>query len=142
MPGLSTGNEDPPKRKPFGTENLPSLAVIAHVSIVNPDPSAAQFLVAPRGLRSWLFRRSVRSRRVKASRPVFADKVVPEKVVRLFVIEFESRALVEASSLQLHVLSPQHDAGVAGSGGEPEALVDQPTPYSRPARRRFDEQQA
>jgi len=40
------------KRKPFGTENLPSLAVIAHVSIVNPDPSAAQFLVAPRGLRS------------------------------------------------------------------------------------------
>jgi hypothetical protein len=92
MPGLSTGNEDPPKRKPFGTENLPSLAVIAHVSIVNPDPSAAQFLVAPRGLRSWVFRRSVRSRRVKASRPVFADKVVPEKVVRLFVIEFESRA--------------------------------------------------
>jgi hypothetical protein len=78
---------------------------------------------------------------VKASRPVFADKVVPEKVVRLFVIEFESSALIEASSLQLHVLSPQHDAGVAGSGSEPEALVDQPTPYSRPARRRFDEQQ-
>jgi hypothetical protein len=105
-----------PKRKPFGTENLPSLAVIAHVSIVNPDPSAAQFILAPRGLRFWLFRRSVRSRRVKASRPVFADKVVPEKVVRLFVIEFESSALIEASSLQLHVLSPQHDAGVAGNG--------------------------
>jgi hypothetical protein len=61
---------------------------------------------------------------VKVSRPVFADEVTAETVVRLFAIEFESGPLIEASSLQLYVLSPQHDPGVTQSGGEPEALVD------------------
>jgi hypothetical protein len=61
---------------------------------------------------------------VKVSRPVFSDEVTAETVVGFVAIEFESGPLVEASSLQLHILSPQHDPGVTGSGGEPEALVD------------------
>jgi hypothetical protein len=79
---------------------------------------------------------------VKVSRPVFADEVTAETVVGLVAIEFESGPLIEPSSLQLHILSPQHDPGVARSDGEPEALVDQPSSHPRTACRRFDEQQA
>ena len=44
--------------------------------------------------------------------------------------------------LHLQVLGPQRDPGVAGLASEPQALIDQPTPHPRPARRRLDQQQA
>src|SRR5439155_12995969 len=75
-------------------------------------------------------------------RPVLADEVATEAVVRFGADEGEPRPLVDPPSAGQHVVRPERQLAVAGGAREAQALLDEARADAQAARRRLDEEQA
>jgi hypothetical protein len=81
------------------------------------------------------------ARPLQVAGPVLAGQVLPEAVMRAFVVQREPGPLVDAPGVGQHVVGPQGDAGISRLAGEPQHLADQPAAYAQASGPRLHQQQ-